>query len=60
MEPQFDSLRLVYLLGVLIIVAPGLVYVLRDKSRALRNTVVWLAIAAAVAVLYRLFGGTFR
>ena len=59
MEQGFDSLRLVYLLGVMIIVAPGLVYVLRDKSVVLRNLVVWLAVAAVIAIGYRLYGATF-
>ena len=59
MDQEFDSLRLVYLLGVMIIVAPGLVYVLRDKSAVLRNLVVWLAVAAAVTIGYRLYGAIF-
>jgi hypothetical protein len=56
MGEDFDYLRLVYLIGVFILVAPGIAFVLRDKSKLLQYTVMWLAIIAAIAIFYRMFG----
>lgn len=56
MEQGFDHLQLVYLLGVLILVAPGAAYALRNKSRSLRQAVLWLSITIALAYVYKIFG----
>ena len=56
MDNSFDYLHLIYLLGVLILVAPGGLYILRNKSRALRQVVLWLSIIVVLALFYRAFG----
>lgn len=53
---QFDTMRLVYLLALLLVISPGLFMLFRDRSALLRNLAVWLGIAAAAALLYTLLG----
>jgi hypothetical protein len=49
---SFDTMRLVYLLGALVLVSPALFMIFRDRSVLLRNLAIWLGIATAVALLY--------
>ena len=53
---SFDTMRLVYLLGALVLVSPALFMIFRDRSVLLRNLAIWLGIATAVALLYVLLG----
>ena len=53
---DFQWLHLVYLLGVMILVGPAFFYAIRNRSQALKNVAIWLAIAVAVAALYMVFG----
>jgi hypothetical protein len=55
MMDQFEWGHLAYLLILLVVVAPA---ILRWNWRGgviLRNTTIWLALAAAIALVYRLF-----
>jgi hypothetical protein len=55
MMGQFEWGHLAYLLILLVVVAPA---ILRWNWRGrvmLRNTAIWLALAAAIALVYRLF-----
>ena len=53
---QSDLIRLTYLGLLLAVIAPGiLAWNLRQKS-TLRNIAIWLAIAALIALLAKLFG----
>ena len=47
-----DLLRLVSLIGVLILVAPGVIYGLRNRRTALRNVAIWAALFGVAAVLF--------
>lgn len=51
---SFDTLRLVYLLGVLLVISPGLFLLFRERHLMLRNLAIWLGIAAAAALLFTL------
>jgi hypothetical protein len=55
MDP-FDTMHLVYLLALLVVIAPALFMVFRDRSVLLRNLAIWLGVAAAAALLYTLLG----
>jgi hypothetical protein len=53
---RFDTMRLVYLLGVLLLISPALFMVFRERSVLLRNLAIWLGVAASAALLYVLLG----
>ncbi len=53
-EPLLDNsdlLRLVYALGLLLLIVPGVIYGLRSRREALRYAVIWIALFGAVAVV---------
>ncbi len=52
---QFQWLQVLYLIGVLALVGPAVWVVSRRRPGVLRYVTLWLAIAVAVAVAYRLF-----
>lgn len=45
--------RLLYLLAVLLVVAPGAYWLNRNNRNWLRHIAVWLAIAVGVALIYQ-------
>lgn len=53
---EFDTMRLVYLLALLVVIAPALFMVFRDRNVLLRNLAIWLGVAAAAALLFTLLG----
>lgn len=53
---QFETMRLVYMLGVLALIAPLLFVIFRERSALLRNLAIWLGVATAAALLYVLIG----
>ncbi len=53
---QFDTMRLVYLLGVLLLISPALFMVFRERSALLRNLAIWMGVAVSAALLYLLLG----
>jgi hypothetical protein len=53
---QFETMRLVYKLGVLALIAPLLFVIFRERSALLRNLAIWLGVATAAALLYVLLG----
>jgi hypothetical protein len=55
---QFDTMRLVYLLGVLLVLSPALFMLFRERSVLLRNLAIWLGVAVSAALLYLLLQGT--
>lgn len=44
--------RLIYMLGVLVLVAPAIFVIARDRSVLLRNLAIWLGVAAAAALAW--------
>jgi len=54
---NFDYARLVYLLGLMILVWPGIYYFRRNASKVMRYLLIWIAIGLSVAIIYLLFGG---
>jgi len=55
MMDQFEWSRLTYLLILLVVVAPSILLWNWRGRVMLRNTAIWLALAAIVALAYRLF-----
>ena len=53
--PQFEWLQILYLIGVLALIGPAAWAMNRRRPNALRFVALWLAIAAGLAVAYRLF-----
>jgi hypothetical protein len=53
---QDDLVRLTYLGLLLAFIGPGILAWNLRKRHTLRNLAIWLAIAAAVALLAKLFG----
>lgn len=54
---NFDLVRLVWLIGAMVLVLPGVIYGLRDRRAAVRNVAIWAALVAVVAVAYWLTTG---
>ena len=44
--------RLIALIGALVLVAPALFYIVKDRKAAFRNAVIWFAIVGAVLLLW--------
>lgn len=53
---EWDWLRLTYLLAVLALVGPSAYALQRGRGTALTHAAIWLALALAAALLYRVFG----
>ncbi len=53
---QFEWLQVLYLIGALALVGPAAWVMNRRRPGALRFVVLWLVIAASLAIAYRLFG----
>lgn len=51
-----DYVRIVYLLGILVLIAPAAYMVARDRSVFARNLAIWLGVAAAAALAWVLLG----
>lgn len=47
-----DIARLIALIGALVLVAPALFYILRDRRAAFKNAVIWFAIVGAVLLVW--------
>lgn len=48
----FDIARLIALIGALVLVAPALFYIVRDRKAAFRNAVIWVAIVGAILLFW--------
>ena len=49
---RYDIARLIALIGALVLVAPALFYIVKDRKAALRNSVIWFAIVGSVLLLW--------
>ncbi len=49
---RYDIARLIALIGALVLVAPALFYIVKDRKAAFRNAVIWFAIVGAVLLLW--------
>ncbi len=52
---RFQWLQVLYLIGVLALVGPAVWVMSRRRRGVLRYVTLWLTIAVAIAVAYRLF-----
>ena len=50
---QWEWHRLLYLLALIIVVAPGAYWLNRRNPHWLRHIAIWLAIAVAIALIYQ-------
>ncbi len=48
----YDIARLIALIGALILVAPALIMIFRDRAAAKRNEVIWIAIAGGLVLFW--------
>ena len=53
---QYDLASFLRLFAVLILLAPALLFMLRNRRRSVRHLAIWAAIAAVVAVIAIIFG----
>ena len=49
---RYDIARLIALIGALVLVAPALFYIVKDRKAAFRTAVIWFAIVGAVLLLW--------
>ena len=47
-----EIVRLIALIGVLVLVAPGAWMAFRDRRAAFRNAAIWVALAGAAVLLF--------
>jgi len=52
---DWETSRLIYLLLLLVVIAPGVLWLNRQRGQLLRNVAIWLAIAAVIALAYQFF-----
>lgn len=52
---RFQWINIVYLIGVLVLVAPAAIMLNRRRGTAVANIAIWLGIATAIAALYWFF-----
>lgn len=48
----FDIARLIALFGALVLVAPTLFFIFRDRKAAMQNAVIWLALVGVAVLLW--------
>ncbi len=48
----FDIARLIALFGALLILAPTIVFIVRDRNAAVQNAVIWIALSGAAVLLW--------
>jgi len=48
---QYDLASFLRLFAVLILLAPALIFMLRNRRRSVRHLAIWVAIAAVVALV---------
>ncbi|MGB0625757.1 MAG: hypothetical protein ACPGQ5_04220 [Alphaproteobacteria bacterium] len=48
----FDIARLIALFGALLLVAPTLYFIFRDRKAAAKNAVIWMALAGVAVLIW--------
>ncbi len=48
----FDIARLIALFGALLLVAPTLYFIFRDRNAAAKNAVIWMALAGVAVLIW--------